>query len=214
MPALGESGPLSAGVFRSRWVQTGCGSYEKAYSPGCRESGAAMDVMKTNAIGLRVMTELVVSRLGFNPDTTLATMTCRRCGKLLLGSRIVSTQAPSTITIRTADRHSYVLEVSETMHVDCACGRTYTIVLYGPALYGDDCCSASAIVEYTGCSKQHTGSLSNKLPAVTMPGEQSLLSREMMDTVSHIVRLAGRGGLPIIEENWHESRYGYGWIAL
>lgn len=166
-------------------------------------------------LGLKIVTEVVVTRGGVNYDDMLLARTCRHCGNLMLNGSVLDIRGNNNfkIIIRSPDDRLVEMKGAEMLSVTCQCGAFYGIIYFEPANY-----NGSGVVAYTIIqldSMKHR--LSDRLRDLKKLGNvPSSIDTWVIDALAtgfnRAVQVVNEDGVTLVGEDWLESKYSTGWI--
>lgn len=180
-------------------------------------SDTGLDNELDTPLGIRAITEVFIDSGGINYDNLLLARTCRRCRRLLFDADATDIMDHETyrVIIRTPDTRMYVLRGSELLTAHCSCGCFSAIVIYGPALHGNDGYVAYTIVELDGLSRMLTCRLRDMRKLGDEPADiDEWISVETVQGITKAVRRTALNTFEGISADWSGARYSSGWISL
>jgi hypothetical protein len=166
-------------------------------------------------LGLKIVTEIVVTKGGVNYDDLLIGRTCRQCGKLMLSGSVTDIRENNSfkIVIKAPDGLFTEMHGSEILSVSCQCGAFYSIVFFEPIDYYDTGVVAYTIIELDPAKNK----IVDRLKDLKAQGEAPLNGNEwvmdaLADGFNRAVRIVNEDGITLVEEDWLDSKYSTGWI--
>ena len=166
-------------------------------------------------LGLKIVTEIVVTKGGINYDDLLIGRTCRHCGKLMLNGSVIDIKGNNSfkIIIKAPDGLFTEMHGSEILSVSCECGAIYSIVFFEPIDYYDTGVVAYTIIELDRAKHK----LADRLKDLKTQGEVPPHMNEwMVDALAtgfnRAVKVINEDGITLVEEDWLDSKYSTGWI--
>ena len=167
------------------------------------------------ALGLKIVTEIVVTKGGVNYDDLLIGRTCRHCSKLMLNGSVTDIRGHNSfkIVIKAPDGLYTEMHGSEILSVACQCGAFYSIVFFEPIDYYDSGVVAYTIIELDGTKHKLADRLKEmKDQGETPPDMGEWVIDALADGFNRAVRVVNEDGITLVEEDWLDSKYSTGWI--
>ncbi|OPY26099.1 MAG: hypothetical protein A4E28_02694 [Methanocella sp. PtaU1.Bin125] len=165
--------------------------------------------------GLDIVSELIVSRCGFNPDDLFAVRACPGCGRQpgVAGAVDLAGNGSFSVRIKGPGQDPIELPGSELLYCQChRCGSIYCVIVFGPANYED-----AVITEYLIVREDRfLSNATRQLRVLTREGRRpadvgewitSRLTRAINDALAVM-----DSELCLAEESWSESRYRKKWF--
>ncbi len=165
--------------------------------------------------GLDIVSELIVSRCGFNPDDLFAVRACPGCGRQPAEVSIVDIAGNGrfTVTVKGPIQGPIELPGTELLYCKCnRCGSIYCVVMFGPKDY-----EGVVITEYLIVREDRF--LKNAVREMEALAREGRMTESVDDWITS--RLTGSinnalamidSELCLIDEGWNESRYRKKWF--
>ena len=175
-----------------------------------------MSIKEPNeTLGLKIVTEIVVTKGGVNYDDMLLARTCRHCGKLMLNGSVLDIKENNNfkIVIKAPDGLYTEMKGTDMLSVTCECGAYYSIIFFEPMDYKD-----SGVVAYTIIQlDQMKHKLSDRFKELKKQGDTpDNIDEWVIDALAtgfnRAVRVVNEDGIDLVEEDWLDSKYSTGWI--
>gem|GEM_PF-2598585 len=178
--------------------------------------GTVMSVKESDeSLGLKIVTEIVVTKGGINYDDLLLARTCRHCGRLMLNGSVLDIKDNNNfkIVIKAPDRTFTEMKGTEMLSVTCDCGAFYSIIIFEPIDYYDTGVVAYTIMELDQMKHKLSDRLKDLKKKGDLPGNMEAWVIDALATgFKKAVRVVNEEGINLVEEDWLDSRYSTGWI--
>jgi len=165
--------------------------------------------------GLDIVSELIVSRCGFNPDDLFAVRACPGCGRQPGEVSIVDIAGNGrfAVTVKGPGQDPIKLPGTELLYCKCnRCGSIYCVVMFGPKDY-----EGAVITEYLIVREDRF--LKNAVQELGTLAREGSRPVDVDDWITSRLSASINNALAtmdsevcLVEENWNESRYRKKWF--
>lgn len=170
---------------------------------------------RKEALGMRVITDIVVNRCGINYDDIMLARTCRKCGKLMLNAKSIDISGNDNfrLIIHTDDDVPTTMRGAELLTSTCQCGAIYNVILFEPVTYAGSGIVAYTIIELGEIGKRMPGQYKDLKKHGLDPGRvDEWTAGELASGFNGAVKVVNERGVKLVEEDWSEARYSTGWV--
>lgn len=165
--------------------------------------------------GLDIVSELIVSRCGFNPDDLFAVRACPGCDRQPGEVSVIDIAGNGrfAVTVRGPGQAPIELPGTELLYCRChRCGSIYCVVMFGPLGYDE-----AVITEYLIVRQDRfLDNAVRELRALARRGSRpadvdGFVTSQLTGSINHALAVMD-SELCLAEESWCESRYRKKWF--